>query len=299
MHQGLLFPNGFEILEQALVALKDIDVRRAEGLVRRARAAQPNLVNLDVIEEACDYLREKLPALPQPDQCAATLLAVPWDVEAARLREEVGHFVDQVVSRYLASLERDGPFVDRSSTVPWARVLLLLGQPHSAYRSLVELVARQPRADLWWALGDAALLVDRATEANAAFVRALVLDPRAIDCFRLQCAALLRCYGQLREQHDPPNARELLLPIAWIDGTLEITPGNRWLDVASKTFWTELPDADGPSATRNIRQFSRLMFADRTAGSNNVDIARREKMAALAPELFHRYIVECQRREAP
>jgi hypothetical protein len=35
---------------------------------------------------------------------------------------------------------------------------------------------------LWWALGDAALLVDRTAKANPAFGRALVLDPQAIDC---------------------------------------------------------------------------------------------------------------------
>src|SRR4030095_5670191 len=82
MHQGQLFPDGFEILEQALVALKDIDLRRADEFGRRARASQPKLVNLDVVAAACDYLRHHLPDNPDPDACAAALLAVPADVEA-------------------------------------------------------------------------------------------------------------------------------------------------------------------------------------------------------------------------
>jgi hypothetical protein len=48
-----------------------------------------------------------------------------------------------------------------------------------------------------------------------------------------------------------------------------------------------------------MRRFTRLMFADRTAGSNSVDIARREEMATLAPDLFVRYVDACRRREAP
>lgn len=298
MHQCLLFPDGFEILEQALLALRDIDVRRADEFVRRARAAQPRLVNLDVIEEACEFLRTRLPPVPEFDECAATLFAVPGNVEAGLLRQDVGHFVDQVVSRYLMRAEHDGEFVDRAATVPWARVLLLVGQPTSAYRSLVGLVPRHPRADLSWVLGDAAWLADRPTESNAAFVRALVLDPQAIDCFRLQHTALRKCYEQLREQHDPPTARERLLPIAWIDGTLEITSGNRWLDTTSNAARSLTDSTDAPAEARSLRRFARLLFADRTAGANHVDIARREEMAELAPELFARYVRECRRREA-
>lgn len=298
MHQGLLFPDGFEILEQALVALRDIDVRRADELVRRARAAQPNLVNLDIIEAACEFLRGNLADEPDPDRCAATLLAVSRDAEAGRLGEEVGHFVDQVLGRYLARMDREGPFVDGTGRMPWARVLLIVGRPDDAHRSLVELVARHPRADLWWALGDAARLVDRAAEANAAFVRALVFDPQAVDCFRLQHVALRRCYQQLRARHDPSSARELLLPSAWIDGVLEIAPGNRWVEAATNADQGLTGSSEVPPQARSMRRFARLLFADRTAGSDNVDIARREEMAALAPDLFVRYVDACRRREA-
>jgi hypothetical protein len=299
VHQGLLFPDGFEILEQALVALRDIDVRRADEFVRRARAAQPNLVNLDVIEESCEFLRANLANDPDLDRCAATLLAVSRDVDVGRLGEEAGHFVDQVLCRYLAREDRDGPFVDGAGRMPWGRVLLILGRPADAHRSLVELVARHQRADLWWALGDAALLVDRAAEANAAFVRALVLDPRAVDCFRLRYDALRKCYQELRARHDSSSAREMLLPSAWIAGALEIVPGNRWVEAATNAD-PGLTESSGASPeARSMRRFTRLMFADRTAGSNSVDIARREEMATLAPDLFVRYVDACRRREAP
>lgn len=298
MHQGLLFPDGFHILEQALVALRDLDIPKAEELVRRARAAQPNLVNLDLVAAASEYLRDALPGPAEPDACAATLVAIPKDIDAGRLREDVGNFVDQVLARYLMRMDPDGPFVDHAASVPWARVLLLVGQPDVAHRNLAELVALHPRADLWWALGDAALGVDRETEANAAFVRALVLDPQAVDCFRLQHKALLRCYQQLRERHDGPSAREALLPTAWIDGVLEIPSGNRWFEAApgADPRRTESTTHSHP-ATPSLRRFAHLLFADRTAGPGNVDVARREEMACLAPDLFARYFAECQRRE--
>ena len=289
MHQGLLFPDGFEILEQALVALKDIDLRRADEFVRRARASQPRLVNLDVVAAACDYLRHHLPDNPDPDACAAALLAVPADVEAARLREEVAHFVDQVLARFLIRGDRDGPFVDRACRMPWARVLLLVGQPVAAHHRLRDLVGTSRRADLWGAFGDAALLADRPHEANAAFVRALVIDPRSLDCVRLQHTALKACYQRLRLQHGSLAARDLLLPNAWIDGVLQIQVGNRWIEERES-----MPDG---SELRPLHRFARLLFADRTAGPGSVDITRREEMAALSPDLFAHYVDACRRRE--
>ena len=52
MQQLSLFPDGFELQEQALHALRELDVSRAAAMIDRARAAGARSANLEAIAAA-------------------------------------------------------------------------------------------------------------------------------------------------------------------------------------------------------------------------------------------------------
>src|SRR5690606_20776031 len=135
MRQGSLFPDGFEILEEALDALRDVDVARAERLLRRVQAVGPDPINADIVREACAFLRSHVTAHPSVEACAAALRAVVRDVEGERLRSASADFVDEVLAGYLLrahGAELEPPEAD--DRVPVGRVLLLAGRTDAAYR---------------------------------------------------------------------------------------------------------------------------------------------------------------------
>jgi hypothetical protein len=152
------------------------------------------------------------------------------------------------------------------------------------------------RADLWGYFGDAWLLRGRLEEANAAYVRALVLDAGAVDLVRLRSEPLRRLHEELRASVDAERARQTLLVRAWARGVLQILPGNDWLEgrTAGLLARAEADPASPPA--RRSRRFALLFYLDRT-DSGQLDVARREAMAALDPRLFAEFMTACRERE--
>ncbi|HEX5051373.1 MAG TPA: hypothetical protein VFZ65_06345 [Planctomycetota bacterium] len=294
MQQRSLFPDGFEVQEQAFAALRELDVPAALALVRRARRIDARLVDLDGLEEALVWLQQRLVAAAEPELLAAVLRAVPEDAAATRLSAVAAMFVDQAIARWLsARVPRSAAFLDRERRVPSALVDLLLGNAPAARVSLLAAVdaGHAEHAGVLGCLGDACLIDQRPDEANACYVRCLLLDPFALDTWRLRHAGLRACALELASRCGV-EAPMHLLATAWLEGHLHVPTRNAWLPPARLV--NLLTEAEGSSPGARLRQFGLLLYQDRTLADRPIDVARREQMAALWPDGFRRFMAKCR-----
>lgn len=294
MPQLSLFPDGFELQEQALRALRELDTARASALLERARSVAAGLGNLAAIGKAIAWLELRVGPEPDAALCAALLRELGPAVLAGELPGAAAEFAEQALARFIVrrGMAQTG-YVDASETVPAALVALVLGDAASAHAALRDLLSqgRGDRPELWGWFGDAAVLVGRGDEAKAAWVRALVLSAGRADLWRCRLAGLQAALAQLRRRLPLDAAREVLLAEAWLQGALAIPAGNRWLEPARvRELVAGAPAGAGDAAVLRFRRFSRLLYVDRSAGPGAVDLRRREEMQALTPEHFARYV---------
>lgn len=286
--QRSLFPDHFELHEAALAALRDLVVDRALALVQRARALDARLVDGDELLEALHWLRARM--ADRSGGPGELLLAVAADAIAGRIRPVAAAFVDTAVARFVAARAAAGPFLDPAHRVPRAVTSLIAGDATGARTQLLDLLAGGAgvRAELWAYLGDANWRLERADDAVACYVRALLLDAARVDLWRTAHGALRATFLRLCAEQGEPAARDLLFAHAWLEGLLHIPAGNRWLEPR------QLPPA---SAAEPARRFAQLLYLDRSATRGDTDLERREEMAALLPALFERYMRVCSTRE--
>lgn len=181
-----------------------------------------------------------------------------------------------------------GPFLDAGERVPRAVAWLLTGNAAQARDELLLLLERGAFrcSTPWGYLGDADHLLQRHDDASACYVRALLLDPGGVDLWRMAHFDLRAGFLELCAEHGEPTARELLLSHAWCGGWLQIPPGNCWVDAGCL-----------PPAPRPERRFAQLLYLDQSAPRGEVDLDRREAMAATSPALFERYMQACRSRQ--
>ena len=295
MRQHSLFPDDYEVIEQALAALRRLDVAEALAKVRLARARDTRLSDLAALEEALVWLLGQ--SLQNQAGIARTLIAVGEAFAARQLGEVAAGVVDDALAHVFAADRADSPFLDPGRHVPRA-LLDLLGRRHAkAHGSLRELVLAEPdRGDLWCWYGNACLGVDRRDEARAAWVRALLLTPARFDWWRI-------ADRQLRTVRDecladaPDGDGGLTLAVAWRHGLLPIPARNDWLTHAqiARLSATTAVDEHAGLAARH-RRFCLLLYVDRSTGGA-ADVDRRLQMAELAPAEFHQFMAACRQRE--
>jgi hypothetical protein len=294
-----LFPDGHELREQALAALRTLDLPRAMRFVDRAHAVEPNLVNLDLLAGVLRWLAPRLDLPPAVPSLATVLLAAAEDSLSGRLPAPAADLIDEVIASFaLARREPGLSFLDHEERVPWARLRLVRGEATAGRDELKQLLGEHSdRGDLWGYLGDACTLLQRNEEANACYVRALLLSPEQVDLVHIRSLPLRRCFDSLRVSHTLSLARALLFSTAWLEGALAITRGNDWLDRLTTARLDASLAPAGDQREGRYRRFGLLLYRDRSSPAGDVDLRRREEMAALAPDLFARYISECERRE--
>jgi hypothetical protein len=134
--------------------------------------------------------------------------------------------VDETIARYWKRRGTGTRFVDEAATVHRGVLDLVLGDVAAARRHLGDSLddGLQHRADLWGYLGDACLALERADEANACYVRGLLLSAPDVDLVRTRGRRLAELYDELCAAHPADCARELLLIHAWCEGVLAIEP---------------------------------------------------------------------------
>lgn len=300
--QGSLFAEGFEVRADALDALARLDVGRALECLARARATGARDAEIDELEGALRWLE------PQAahgslggDDAARIFLALPSACRAGAVSRVGVAFLDEAIARFaLRGAQASREYLDTDRCVHSAALLLARNHPE---RALVRVRASlkagdDQRADLWGYLGDARVMLHDVDGIDEAFVRALVLDARAVDFFRMRHEHLRALFERLLAAHPEPEARELVLPHAWIMGLLNIPRANTWLqrDLARLREETVI-DARAPARQRR-RVFSLLLYLDRSRARNDCALDERQTMRELDPELFAQYMQRSQRLDA-
>ena len=299
--QRSLFPDAYEVQDEALAALEDLRVEQAQRSVARARERDARLVGLDLVERALSWLAPRLGGR-EPDEEAA---AQSWrELPAARSRAELppdsAASVDGVLARFLLRRSPAArPFVDRAERVHRGALQLVVARPAPAREGLLETLSagQRERADLWSYLGDACFLAERPYEANACYVRALVIAAQDVDLMRLREPRLAELFGRLSSTHPQAVARELLLTQAWIEGLLTIPPGNGWIEAARVSALLAATTEPGPAPERRYRRLGLLVYRDRSRLPGAASLDERSEMLELDPELFRRYLGTCRARE--
>ncbi len=293
MDQRSLFPDGFEVEEDALDALESLEVARGLACVAEARRRAPDLTNLDDIESALAWI-EIVQGRRPPDgaSAAAAFLALP----AADLPEGAAAFADQAIARFGLRVGR-GRFLDPEQRVPLAALRLVLRRTDGTRRELSRLLAEAPdRPDLWGVHGDACLLDERADEANESYVRALLLGAARVDLFRLRENRLRLLLAELRAGNEDACSRELLFVHAWLRGILAVPANNGWLDAQTPRLRAHTAIRGTPDPASRARRFALLLYLDRSRKPGDCEVAEREEMQALDPELFERFVAVLRER---
>jgi hypothetical protein len=226
------------------------------------------------------------------------VLAVRDEALAGRLGPEAAAFIDKTIARHDRRSGCSTAFVDGDARVHRAVLHLILGEPEAARAGLIASLqgSCQDRADLWGYRGDAAWASDLAGEANACYVRGLLLAASDVDLWRIRHRDLAHLYGELAALHGAGAARELLLVHGWLRGLLDIPPDNDWLD--GQLARLEARARTGPDTPQQRwRRFALLLYLDRSRPVGRCDERQREEMLALDGELFARYLARCQERE--
>jgi hypothetical protein len=298
--QRSLFPEAFEIQEQALAALDELDLGAALALVAEARERDPLLVDLEPLAAAISWLFHELGSEPVSDELLAALfLTVPEACRKGEIDRATAAMVDLVIARQGLRRAAGRAFLDREERVHVGALSLVLRRDSEALALLRESLAsgHDGRADLWACCADALVAAERPDEANAAYVRALLLSAQDVDLLRLRNPELTALHAELLEHHPEPVARELLLVHAWLAGILTIPPENVWLDRhLSRLHLAAALRPDSPPAHR-FRRFALLLYLDRSRPPGSFDESEREEMQGLAPELFERVVQRIGRLE--
>lgn len=304
--QMSLFPDAVEVQAASLSALRDLDVPRARRLFEQTRAQNPRLVNLDVIDQALCLLESVLGGAgtsPGPERLAGVVVAAHDEYLAGRLPRPAAGFVDETIARYWRGhgepCASAAGFLDRDQRVHRGILDLVLGHAATARRQLASSLdsGLWQRADLWACLGDACLALERGVEANACYVRALLVSAAGVDLMRTRFDRIRQLHDELCRAHPEKCALELLLVEGWLQGAIEIPPENGWLDGHVSKLHARAQAGPGSAPEERYRRFALLLYLDRSEAPGHADLPLREEMAALCPDLFERYMHECRTRE--
>jgi tetratricopeptide (TPR) repeat protein len=299
--QRSLFPDAFEVQERALVALEAFDLAAARRAIEDARERDPGLPELPSWFEGIAWLHRELGDGPVSEECLAAAFAlVHEERRAGRLSRAGAERIDQALARHALARAGTRAFLDADERLHRGALLSVLGRSEEALVLVRESLSenREGRADLWCALGDACHASERADEANAAYVRALLLDPDAADLDRLRHARLGAFLDELRARHPEPAARALLLVHAWLAGVLVIPPENAWLEQHLPRLRLATQLRSDASASVRARRFALLLYLEASRPPGDYDEGGRDEMQTLDEELFKRVLAHLGRLRA-
>jgi len=299
MDQLNFFSQADDNLEKAQTALVELDFSTAKKELQLARSINPFLPNQEALQEVIQYFsRFHNKWKGTAEALAAIFLDLPEAVRKKRLLLRQAEMVEQFMAQMaMRQVKRNKPFVDRGQVLHWGYCFMVIRQFEQAEKIFKESLSAltNQRADIWGYYADLCYLLNDQRQAHSAYIRSLLIDPQAIDLFRIKFSALKHLYLELLEQHSEAEARGLLLFEGWCRNVFSFLPTGRALHPQTASLQSMLQKVTVKNKAARLQKFSLHFYFDQL--HREVDPDNREKMQALEKELFQRYLHILQERE--
>jgi tetratricopeptide (TPR) repeat protein len=295
-----IFSNADDSLKRAIDAVRNLDLEKAGREISAARRIDPYAANLEAWEVIIGLLAGLGSGRPLSDFLAETWRALPEKTECGILSIKILELIDREIAEIaLRHIGRPGGFLDAKKTLHWGFVIAARGDHEESRTLLMETLTdgHAGRADLWAGYASALWSLGNRRESTAALVRALVLNPAAVDLRRTRIPELRTLYEKLLLRRPPSESRALLLFSGWIEGLWEIRRPVGSPDVVESDVRKRIDGMDASDRTGRLTRFSLCFYLDKIRPPGEIDIEARERMMEMEPELFRVYMEKVGRMQ--
>lgn len=286
-------------VEKATQAIIEFDFDRAQWELRSAYEIDPYTVNLGALFEIIEFFKECIDAQADLGENLATLWwRIPNAVIAKQLTCKQAQLTDQYITKIaIKKIRAEEQFIDEKKKLPWGALFIVDKEYTRARKLLMQTIECHPRerADLWCYYADACYLLGRHREARAAYVKAMLINSRDMDFFRLRNENFRDIYEKLLLLYPREQAQAMFLFQLWMSEVLEL-PDFQVAQIEALIGREKAMSTAGQAVPDRLHHFC-LCFVLAQELSGDEKYLYREKMQQLAPELFDRYINRLKRDE--
>jgi hypothetical protein len=301
--QAQLFSPALDYKERALQHMLALEWADAFESLKIAFDLDPYLADLELLSRLCEFAQQEGERFKASSQKAVWLW---FAADEALLQNELNEAEAKSLRRTLArhllmkSASKGETFAAKDKTLPAGLCHLVLENWQAAHDELLNWVTQHAEAVTprdWAYLGDAATGLKLWNEANLAYVRALFLDPHAIDRLTLKHAQLATALQRLEMRHEDQVLARSLWPFdAWRRQIIQIPPGNTFLLPAVQKQRSLLGSELMLESKQRLQQFVLCLYIDQARLQERISFNVREEMMGLEPDLFRQYLAEVEER---
>ena len=298
MNQQLsIFSRADDSLGRAVEAVRGLDLEQAGREIETARHVDPYAANLEVWNVIIGLLSGLDSGPPLPDFLASIWRALPEKTESGVVPMKFLDLIDREIAEIaFRHIGMSNGFLDEEKTLHWGFLSAARGDHDESRSLLMDALTggHAGRADLWAGYASALWSIGNRRESTAALVRALMLDPAAVDLRRTRIQELRTLYEKLLLKRAPDEAKALLLFSGWQEGLWEIRRPARSPDSVESDIRNRVAETDVLGRSGRLRRFSLLFYLDRIRPPGEFDIEARERMMELEPDLFRIYLTRSE-----
>lgn len=298
--QTELFTPAIAHKEKALHALQRFVLPEAKSELEIAQEIDPYLADLTSLLQATEFMLE----MDLGGRSKPAGLAKAWQkLNEARTVPSVAVFslIETLICERLLQLLPPGTsdFSDGKENSPHTGycclVLNRFEEAHDKLLTYLTAHAEELHPRLWGYFGDASYKLRRHKDSNGGYLRALFLDPRAVDMVQMQHPELRHLLRELCNSHPDQTARALLPIHGWLEKILYIPKGNKWLAHAIGKQRFDHSDELLLYPDQRYHQFALCLYIDQAGLHGDIDFDARTEMQRLDGELFRQYLTQVGR----
>ncbi len=302
--QAQLFSPALDYKEQALQHMLAFEWADAFESLKIAYDLDPYLADLELLSRLCEFAQQEGERFKSSTQKAVWL----WHAaDEALLQKNLNEAEATSLRRFLArhvlmkSESKAEAFAAKDKTLPRGVCHLVLENWQAAHDELLNWVTQHAGAVTprdWGYLGDAATALKLWNEANLAYVRALFLDPHAIDRLTFKHAQLTIALQRLEMRYEDQTLARALWPFdAWRRQIIQIPLGHTFLLPVVQRQRSLLGSELLLERKQTLQQFMLCLYIDQAQLQERISFNVREEMMGLEPDLFRQYLAEMEARQ--
>lgn len=299
--QAQLFSPAIDYKERALQHMLALEWADAFESLKIAFDLDPYLADLELLSRLCDFAQHEELRVKSSAQKAVGLWRSADDALASsHLNAAEVTNLRRLLARHLLMKSESSreAFTLKDKTLPRGLCHLVLENWQAAHEDLLNWVTAQAEALREWGyLGDAATALKLWNEANLAYVRALFLDPHAIDLLTFKHQQLRLALERLELRHEDRVFARSFWPFdAWRRQIIQIPSGNTFLLPAVQRRRSMLGSELLLERKQTLQQFMLCLYVEQAKLQERISFNVREEMMGLEPELFRQYLAEVEAR---